>query len=432
MAGLVLGMVASIVVARALQPAGKGVFATVRASASLAAAIPGLGVGKSLVYFVSRGELNRNELSANALALSILSGLVATGVFVHLLYFASGASEPIEGIPLVVVVALPLAFVFSIQDWTAGYLRGRQKFVLLNSAAAMGSVVYLAVLLPLAWLQLLTPATALAALALSVVLPLGLHLLGMLKDGALVFPGVHWSVTKILLSYGLAYQAYGLVQNLHYRLDLLLISRFLDETEVGYYSTSANIAQLTWNLPVSFTFVLIPLVAGTADESRSAKRTAQVVRLTALLLVLAAFLMGIAAEWLIPLLYGEAYLPSVTPLRLLLPGMISSGLFLVLGGHLLGLKKLRPLLVIACAGLVMNVGLNLWLIPVYGIEGAAVVSSITYTVVFVAVGVLVSRISQVPLRDLLVIKRGDVEAFVDRGQGLISRFREAWSGWLGG
>ena len=156
------------------------------------------------------------------------------------------------------------------------------------------------------------------------------------------------------------------------------------------------------------------------------------VRLTALLLVLAAFLMGIAAEWLIPLLYGEAYLPSVTPLRLLLPGMISSGLFLVLGGHLLGLKKLRPLLVIACAGLVMNVGLNLWLIPVYGIEGAAVVSSITYTVVFVAVGVLVSRISQVPLRDLLVIKRGDVEAFVDRGQGLISRFREAWSGWLGG
>ena len=79
-------------------------------------------------------------------------------------------------------------------------------------------------------------------------------------------------------------------------------------------------------------------------------------------------------------LYGDAFVPSVQPLRLLLIGVVAGTWYSVLGGYLVGRGRLRGLLAATLLGLALNVVLNFALVPAHGMEGAAVASTISYTV----------------------------------------------------
>jgi O-antigen/teichoic acid export membrane protein len=81
----------------------------------------------------------------------------------------------------------------------------------------------------------------------------------------------------------------------------------------------------------------------------------------------------------VPLMYGAAFAPAVLPLQLLLFGAAANALFQVLSGYFLGRQLLKRVALVTIGGIVINVGLNLVLIPAAGIEGAAIASTVSYT-----------------------------------------------------
>ncbi len=90
-------------------------------------------------------------------------------------------------------------------------------------------------------------------------------------------------------------------------------------------------------------------------------------------------------------MYGNAFVPAVTPLRILLVGIVASSFLQVLSSLLLGSGRLQLLVWATAMGFAINLGLNLVLIPRFGMNGAAVSSAISYSVTGLVLSMVARR-----------------------------------------
>ena len=166
---------------------------------------------------------------------------------------------------------------------------------------------------------------------------------------------------------------------LYGRIDQVIIGNLMDDAAVGYYSTAARLFD-AWNfLPVALCGALFPAIMSVISDTPKLRN-----RLTALYsinLYIGIFIslgMNLLAEWMVTTFFGEAYLPAVPALRLLTFAICATFLgvateqFLIAKG-LTHLSLLRTLI-----GAALNIALNFVLIPMYGIEGAAIATVISY------------------------------------------------------
>jgi O-antigen/teichoic acid export membrane protein len=264
-------------------------------------------------------------------------------------------------------------------------LRGEQRPNGVNVVTLCYAVLLLATLGLMALTSLLSVELAVVARTCATVLA-GLLALLMVVRGriGIAWPRSDWSVGRALLAYGVPASIATFLQTLHYRVDILFIQSYLESRDVGYYSIATNIGELLWLLPLAISLVLFPRVAA-SRRAAGATETTRLARWTLGLTALAALLLGVIAELLIVPVYGQAYLPSVRPLRLLLPGLVLMSSAIVLTSLLLGQGRLRGLILVNAASIVTNAALNVLFLPRFGLEGAAIASSISYGLTSLAI-----------------------------------------------
>jgi O-antigen/teichoic acid export membrane protein len=91
-------------------------------------------------------------------------------------------------------------------------------------------------------------------------------------------------------------------------------------------------------------------------------------------------LLWVALGWpILRIFFGSEFLSAYPPLVVLLPGLLALGLQRVCGAAILREGKPARMALIYAVGLMVNVGLNLILIPMLGIVGAALSSSVSYS-----------------------------------------------------
>jgi len=87
--------------------------------------------------------------------------------------------------------------------------------------------------------------------------------------------------------------------------------------------------------------------------------------------------------------FGRDFLPAVSPFVWLMPGTYFLAIETVMV-QLLNSEGFPPVIVVAwIADTVVNIALNLWAIPRYGIIGASVVSSVCYFLIFAVVSAVI-------------------------------------------
>jgi O-antigen/teichoic acid export membrane protein len=112
------------------------------------------------------------------------------------------------------------------------------------------------------------------------------------------------------------------------------------------------------------------------------------------------------------LVYGSQYIPSILPLNLLIPGILALSLTkpaAVFVAYQFGLSKVN--LQAAALGLLLNLVLNLFLIPRYGILGAALASTISYLSVFLFMIRYFVRLSKSSLKEIFILTAEDFDAY---------------------
>ncbi len=163
------------------------------------------------------------------------------------------------------------------------------------------------------------------------------------------------------------------------RVDQIMIMKMIGETEMGLYSAAVRLSEAWYFVPVVITNSLLPAIlnAKRLDEAEYIRRLQQLFKLMVVLSVAVALPITLLSEWLITLLYGEAYRDGSVVLSI----HIWAGLFTSLGvassGWFISENLLKFSLIKTLIGVLMNVILNYILIPKFGIVGVAVATIIS-------------------------------------------------------
>jgi O-antigen/teichoic acid export membrane protein len=379
----------------------------------LALAVTGMGIPLAVTYYASRRDSDPGALLGNSIAWTLAIGAVLVpAVWVLHEPVADAIGHGHGGETWALAAALvPITFL----DWTThNQLVGMLRFGRYNALVAVSKVAYLlGVVFLLAVLDLGVTA-GLVATGLGSVVMVGGSLGPILRAGR---PRLDLGVMRLLLRYGTRVQVGALLQIANTRLDVVILQFFRPLSDVGYYVVAQSIAELVTTLGVAFQTSVLPLVSHYEGDDRQRATSVASVRNHGILAgfaVLANAAFGTAA---ILLAFGSAFEPAVVPMLILLPGVWFLGMGSVIQGDLGG--RGRPGLSSALAGLaaVATVGLDLLLIPPLGGVGAAIASVVAYAIYGSASLIALSRVSGIPVRELIVPRRSD---FARYGQALRS------------
>lgn len=198
-------------------------------------------------------------------------------------------------------------------------------------------------------------------------------------------------VVRALVAKGLVFTLALLVYKLNYRVDMLLVEHYRDLSEVGLYSQGVGIIELVLRVPTALGAVIFSHSAASGDAEKFRLRMRGIVTRAVPLLIAASIGLCVISPWLIPGLFGEQFTASVPVVWALAPGMVSIGVFQLIVSDFNGRGRPEVGLYAGAASLVVNLVLNVWWIPIYGMIGAGVASTISYTVAAVVLFIAQGR-----------------------------------------
>ncbi|MDB2252225.1 polysaccharide biosynthesis C-terminal domain-containing protein [Halorubrum ezzemoulense] len=166
--------------------------------------------------------------------------------------------------------------------------------------------------------------------------------------------------------------------------DVIILRLVRGDEQAGYYQAALQISQFIVIAPKAIqTMSAYQLADLWGDKGQLSRITTSLVKYSLILVLLLAIGIGVLSKPFIGLYFGPKYEVASTPLRILLPGVVFYSLFYVIYG--IELSHERPVLTLGatCIASITNIILNLLLIPMYGLSGAALASSIGYTLLFI-------------------------------------------------
>jgi O-antigen/teichoic acid export membrane protein len=194
----------------------------------------------------------------------------------------------------------------------------------------------------------------------------------------------------------------NLIGLMNYRVGLFVVESQLGLAATGVYSIAVVVAELLWFVSGSLTQAAYGRI-GTPDRAQAATTTMRVVHLGLTLLLLAAPLLWLAARWAVPSVLGAAYVDSLLPLAVLLPGTLLFGGASALSAYFTNHARAPQVAAwLALGSLVANAVLSMLLVPQLGMVGAALAATLSYVAnVALAARVFASH-AGMPLRDVLL------------------------------
>lgn len=376
-----LAFCTSVLTARSLGLSGRGDYFYFMTLAGFATQFGNLGLASSNTYFLAKESSLLPRLASNSLWVSLLVGLVASAV-VLVLEFNEIESKRFGNSLLVMVIMVPsMLYGLMASNLLIGLsLFRRYNFFQLSCGLLQTAGIGLAVFL--AWsLEYFIAVSALSSFVSAVILyfMIGkLHKKTWRFDWDLLFSNLSYSgkaYTVTFLSFGVS------------RAGILLLDRHGLNQDLGIYSVAVQFADALIIIPSTVAMVLFPnLLKQHADRSFSHMLRALVI--VVLLMSVLCLVTGLIAAWIIPILFGQEFKPSVEVLWWMLPGVFFLSITTIMAQYLA--SKGIPISLVCTWGLTLVLFLILgsFLIPYWGSLGAALSLTTIYAILSAAVGTL--------------------------------------------
>jgi O-antigen/teichoic acid export membrane protein len=408
----ILGLGASIIIARVLGPTNKGIYALIVLMPTVLLKFGTLGMEASNVYFSGNRKYAISSIGSNSLFCGISLGLVLILIFWIVnkteMYQNFISSNNLNATYIwILVLTLPFSLIGLFLN---SILVGREKVIQFNGLRNFGNILQVTLLVFL--LILLDLGVFGVILSLIVICLIGVFLKVIFVNK---IEKVKFSFNPQLLADSLKYgaKAYfgNLAQFLNYRLDMFLVAYFLTTTDVGHYSLAVGITEKLWMVPGSIATILFPRISSIKIKDAN-NLTPKVSRFTLFIVSVMALGLLFVCKPAIRIVYGSEYLPSVKPFILLLPGIVALSVGKIFSAYLAGRGKPEFGTLASYVSLAVNIPLNIWLIPKWGIAGAAFASTMAYSLATSVVLIVFLKISGNSLIDSLIIKKPDIQTYI--------------------
>jgi len=402
---IVLGITTSVLTARVLGPSGKGVLSVVLLLPTILAQIGSISISNSNVYFLGKKKYTFNQIFWNSLLIAFIFGGIC---IIFFFLFNDLFRRLFINIPTnylrIVVISVPFGILI---PYLFNLFLSMQKIVTYNVVKISQPLVFILLFVLLSFL--FHPDVSMAAISYSFSF-LTTSVIGiLLLRKKIIFKATFSTkIFKDTLSFGFKGHLGSIADYLNRRLDIFIISTLLPFEEVGYYAIAVTITEMLWYIPKSIGSILFNKIALSPEQRESNNFTAIICRNTLFLLTILGLFLLLTNKIIIELFYGTAYLPSINALLILIPGIIISGIKGLLVAYVNGIGKPIISTISAFIGLGINLPLNFLLIPVIGIAGAAVATTISYIISSIYLLLFFKKSSNLPYKDIILINHNDI------------------------
>ena len=387
---LLSGILVSILSTRILGPEGKGIFGIITYDIMFFGLLMGLGVNMAASFFIASKQTDAPKILGLGLYHLILN-TTALALFLFGLHLAwpqnsiVPSNDSFSLVFIYVIVAFALNYFMSTMS---SVFYGSKKFKYLNRSLIIKAIVNLSVFGCLYWIHLQSPlgidAVILASLLVIIIQSIYWLVAYIIEFGA--WPVLGKSVREqitLLLSFSIIGYFSNLLNFLNYRLDIYIVESYTTLDQVGFYILAVNLTQMLWLVSDPIAGIIKPYLADPKFKPVRIRFFEAYQRLNATIIMVLSIIGWLLAEWLIPLLYGEAFRTAVIPFRILLIGNFFACSSKVYGVYNFVSNKIKYNLQATAVGLIMTISFDFLWIPSYGITGAAWASNVAYFAIFV-------------------------------------------------
>jgi O-antigen/teichoic acid export membrane protein len=403
------------ILARTLGPVQRGEMAAAISPVFVLMFIANMGLPEAATYGIARLKQDPLAVFKRVGRLSLVYGVVTATALWFVAPYLLHRSPDVVPILRKVLLLLPLLMLVIILRYT---VNGMREFRAVNTERVLTPSLRLGAFISLAVMGTLTVTTAALSQVIATVVGgcfLFLAMRRRRRHRASAEPIPH--LTRHMASYGLRGWAAVLGNLVNWRLDQLVMVTLVSSGQLGYYVVAVHFSEI----PATAVNAVRNLLFAESAHRDSLAIITRATRIVGVLVAGLALVGGVLAPWIVHLLFGVHFLPSVPMARVLLLASIPFCLEQVLAAGLLaqgrpGRRSVGQIV----AAVVTLVGL-LVLCPIMGAMGAAITSLVAYTV-NCSIALLQFRgVSHLPWRRILVADADDLRWFAARLRSLVKK-----------
>ena len=383
---LFISLISSIVIARKLGPHGQGLYATALALCSIAAQLGNIGLQSANTFFSSKDAYLLKSLLYN----SIFTSLLASSFFIviaYILYNFFPSIWPInKELTVISSFWLPAGLTLLL---TQGLLVGIQQIFKYNVIEFTQKITFFLIICLIFYVDNISPKTFFLFNTLSVYVAAALCIYFIKRypsfvrkytfDSSFYFKTIRYSMGAYVAS---------ILSYLTLRFDLLMVKTMTSSQSTGNYSIAVSIADVLYMLPSVVGLMLFSKLSPDSVSEHRVHILKKSISLLSIIMLFFSIIAALTAHFFIDLFYGKEFNTAAQALIYLIPGIYFLSLSTQNQNFMASTKRLKMMTIGPFLAFIINILLNLLLIPSLGINGAAISSSISYTLWFAVSSIL--------------------------------------------
>jgi O-antigen/teichoic acid export membrane protein len=410
---MAFGLGVSVLIGRVLGPEGRGIYGLVMTVIILSSTFGLFGLGSANAYFISKDKSCARAVGRQSLFAGIV-GAILSGIIVFVVQlFAPGVLKGLEGnVFLVTLMMIPLFLWGNL--YSRAYL-GLGKVVAFNTFETVGRGIFFGAAVVMVLIMKKDMATYLTTALICLVILSAWYLIRYFQISP-AGKAKAQSLFTLSITYGVRPWIAALFTWVTIRSGIFFVNYFRGTSEAGLFSVAQQISELLIIIPSVVGAILFPRVA----SGDSKDLTAKVLRTMNAFFLPLFLLLALLAEPIITLLFGAEFLASATALRIILPGAFLLGLEVIIAGDIAGRGYPWPVALLWIPVFVINSVGYILLVPSHGINGAALATTISYSIVFVYMTFYLRRMTGFGFSEMFIPRITDLKAILSS-----PRFRSA-------
>jgi O-antigen/teichoic acid export membrane protein len=375
---IIVSFVVTIFVVRYLGPKDFGLFSYVLSFFWLFVSLSTLGLESITTREIIKQPEKRDEIIGTVFFLRLAGSVTAiASVGLALIFLGEETNTTI------MILLLSGSFLFQSFSAIEYYFRGKVQAK--YNAYALSASVLVSSLLKVIFILIKAP---LIYFVVAVVFEYAVLAIGLVAVYHLnAFSIFNWKYSKSLAS-SLLKDAWplalsGIVVMIYMKIDQIMIKNMMSEEAVGYYASAVRLCEAWYFIPVTLCNSIFPAIVNAKNVSEEFYNN----RMQKLYDILTWLAIGIAipvtifSNQIITLLFGSEFSPASPVLTIYIWAGIAVFLGVASSQYLINENLTKLSFLRTLIGMIINVFLNLLLIPVYGIIGSAIATLVSYTIV---------------------------------------------------
>ncbi len=372
---MIMGLFVGIWVARYLGPEQYGLFSYVFAFISMFGFFVTLGMDAGYIVKELKSNICSKKVLATTFFLKFIGAICAIASI-------SITIRVIENDPLTITLVTIASFIYLFKIFTVFdiYFQSKvlSKYVVYSNLIALVLVAILRIYFILSSASL---TAFIYASVIEIAIASFLYIFFYLKnsDGFTNFY-IDLSYGKDILKNTWPLMLSAFLASIYMQIDIIMIKNMLGDSEAGNYAAATRISTLFYFIPVAISASVYPAIldAKKTSEELYYKRFEQLLSFSVIVMLPISFLITFFSKNIINLLYTDTFSLASSVLAIHIWAVvfvffntIQSKWYITENLQKLGLIRIM-------ISSLLNIGLNLYLIPLYGISGAAIATLVSF------------------------------------------------------